>query len=668
MTENNPVYIISDSPEKGSDLFGFDAYAKTIAELIANKKNKTPLVIGIYGTWGSGKTTLMETVISHLKKLETYHDSDRSLYRDCKTVWFQAWKYKEEDEILAALIEEIFKSMKNEGFFEGCKGEIEKLTKKLNMGKVAGAVTKLISGGQVDISEFFSELEYKEKLGFYDTFQKFFDDLLWTYLKWRPKICTDETIDEEKGVLVIFIDDLDRCPPEKILKVLETIKLFMDKKGCIFVIGAANDIIEKALEGSYRKEDASKFMDKIVQVTFNLPQIPVEDFESFIEKINPEIKDAISPQLKVIVLAMKNNPRRLKRFLNNVNLQEGLVRNKGIKVHYENLLYWNIIDYVYPSLRDDIKDNAQILFTLKEFIYDIDLKLENKEIWDISKETLDKVPQSLQGYIQKKEMVDIVRKFDVSPEQLKQLITLSGIVESIEEAKEKEQEEVKVDRDKMVEVPAGIFLYGDDKHEENIEQPFYIDVYPVTNSQYAEFMKAGGYSDDKYWSDEGRKWREKNNITEPLYWRDEKWNKPDHPVVGVSYYEAGAYANWAGKRLPTEKEWEKASRGTDGRMYPWGNEFDKEKCNINESGINMTSRVDRYPNGISPYGCYDMAGNVWEWTDSWYDKEEKYKVLRGGSWSGYREGARCASRGRGWGDPGYRSVGGGFRCARTITL
>ncbi len=90
-------------------------------------------------------------------------------------------------------------------------------------------------------------------------------------------------------------------------------------------------------------------------------------------------------------------------------------------------------------------------------------------------------------------------------------------------------------------------------------------------------MKAGGYSDDKYWSDEGRKWRVKNNITELPYWRDEKWKKPDHPVIGVSYYEAGAYANWARKKLPIDKEWEKASRGADGRKYPWGKEFDKSK-------------------------------------------------------------------------------------------
>ena len=102
MAENEPVYIISDNPEKDSGLFGFDGYAKTIAELIAFKDNKTPLVIGIYGPWGSGKTTLMQTVLSYFRKIDDYKDKDH--FRNIKTVWFQAWKYKEEEEILAALI------------------------------------------------------------------------------------------------------------------------------------------------------------------------------------------------------------------------------------------------------------------------------------------------------------------------------------------------------------------------------------------------------------------------------------------------------------------------------------------------------------------------------------------------------------------------------------
>ena len=116
--------------------------------------------------------------------------------------------------------------------------------------------------------------------------------------------------------------------------------------------------------------------------------------------------------------------------------------------------------------------------------------------------------------------------------------------------------------------------------------------------------------------------------------------------------------------MPGEEEREKAARGIDGRVYPWGNEFDKNKCNTNESGIDHTTPVKKYQEGRGPYGCYDMAGNVWEWTDSWYDKGEKKRVQWGGSWVINRGFARCASR---IGDnPESRFNNTGFRCARTL--
>jgi predicted KAP-like P-loop ATPase len=215
MADPKPIDIINDNPERESVMFGFEAYAKTIAGVIANRKNDTPLVIGIYGSWGAGKTTLMEATRKLLKG-KAYED--KKLFRQTKSVWFQAWKYGKEEEILAALIEEIFKTMKTHGFFEACKAEIEKLASELKPSKVIGSVTKLLTGQ--DITEFFGELEYKEKLGFYDTFQEFFDRLLWTYLRWRPKRSHAEQTDDQAHALVIFIDDLDRCPPGKIVRVL----------------------------------------------------------------------------------------------------------------------------------------------------------------------------------------------------------------------------------------------------------------------------------------------------------------------------------------------------------------------------------------------------------------------------------------------------------------
>jgi sulfatase modifying factor 1 len=195
----------------------------------------------------------------------------------------------------------------------------------------------------------------------------------------------------------------------------------------------------------------------------------------------------------------------------------------------------------------------------------------------------------------------------------------------------------------MILIPAGEFLYGR-KKKRLILPEFWIDKTPVTNAEYARFVADTGHMPPKHW-------KGKTPPDELL----------DHPVTWVSWHDAAAYAEWAGKRLPTEEEWEKAARGSDGREYPWGDRFDPSRCNTKESGIRNSTPVGQYsPQGDSPYGCVDMAGNVWEWTASDFDKSNK--VLRGGSWDNYPGDALCAHRGRypplNW----YISVG--FRCAR----
>ena len=216
----------------------------------------------------------------------------------------------------------------------------------------------------------------------------------------------------------------------------------------------------------------------------------------------------------------------------------------------------------------------------------------------------------------------------------------------------------------MVKVPKGPFLYEEKRVREVIDHDYWIDKYPVTNEKYRAFILADGYGNQAYWSSDGWKWKIENNITVPEYWNNQRWNKADHPVVGVSYYEVEAYATWAGKRLSTEREWEKAARGEDGREYPWGDEFDKGKCNSREAAIGHTTLVTQYPNGVSPYGCYDMAGNVWEWCVDWYDETKDSHVLRGGSWDNAPEILRVSNRS---GDnAGHRDGNIGLRLAQEI--
>jgi formylglycine-generating enzyme required for sulfatase activity len=191
-----------------------------------------------------------------------------------------------------------------------------------------------------------------------------------------------------------------------------------------------------------------------------------------------------------------------------------------------------------------------------------------------------------------------------------------------------------------------------------------MDVHPVWNAAYAKFIGAGGYENPSYWTEEGWAWMVKSKITQPAFWKDSKWNQPFQPVVGVSYYEAEAYGKWAGKRLPTEEEWEKAARGTDGRIYPWGNELVSGKCNSEESNIRKTTPIGTYPQGKSPFGCQDMTGNVWEWCASWYEEADGGRVIRGGSWLNEPVYLRASYRFRG--PTVVRGNYHGFRLAQDI--
>ena len=223
----------------------------------------------------------------------------------------------------------------------------------------------------------------------------------------------------------------------------------------------------------------------------------------------------------------------------------------------------------------------------------------------------------------------------------------------------------------MVSIPAGEFTMGshdgdaDERPAHKVQvNAFSMDVYEVTVRQYAEFLRAEGFHS-------------------PLDWKT--MNQPTHqkyPVANVDWADAAAYCKWAGKRLPTEAEWEKAARGTDGRLYPWGNDPPTPlHANYGKTGSHnyeALAPVGTFENGKSPYGIYDMAGNVWEWVSDWYDTDYYknspqqnpegpstggFKVIRGGAWNTSARNLRSSDRY--WDPPSFRSLYfPGFRCVK----
>ena len=243
--------------------------------------------------------------------------------------------------------------------------------------------------------------------------------------------------------------------------------------------------------------------------------------------------------------------------------------------------------------------------------------------------------------------------------------------------------------DEMVKIPAGTFLMGSDKKvDRNAYQPefpqrkvyldaYEIDKYEVTTVQFLKFVLATDRKPLIDWQYEG------GNFQETM---------ASHPVMHVSWFDADAYCRWAGKRLPTSAEWEKAARGEDGRIYPWGNEpAGLSRANFGRTGLSGPVRdrperlllyppiisVDKYDNAVSPYGVFQLAGNVAEWTADWYDPHY-YKTAPDRNPKGPEKGTQRAFRGGGWidstpsvrpaqrngTDPNTKMNWLGFRCAR----
>jgi len=716
-------------PERNeAAFFRFKEYSTTFARMIAAKRTRTPLVLGINGKWGSGKTTLLR-LIKHkldssqhlgknLSKVEFVGKAEEEKnvlenFRRCRTVWFNAWKYADEDSLLAALIRAILEEMS--------RGDLKDKLKRLMAEKdqerydviaaFLGAFSLKFGAADfgIDLNKYKTDAPFKAHTAFFDHFNAAFEQLL---AVWVHDTLDARRIDPDKGVLAVFIDDLDRCLPAKTVQVLEAVKLFLDKHGVAFVIGADEDVIRRAVEAHYQNEkitgvEAGDYLDKIFQIRFPLPplrSVQVGDYMRAGLSLPPDLQNSID----LILAGTETNPRRIKTTLNYLQVNWALLKNSG---QASDDLQADFLRWLLIELASAEADKPELSFANRARGIE-DLELRFKFIADalnwarnIDSTEFAEKNAALIGTFRDYERFPRLRRVlrqggfsdKVTANVLDRFVYWSALApeapvsESVAGLVLGEVSEPKVEVEDMgfvagpvrgeviggiefAEIPAGKFLMGstadnpnagdDEKPQHTVDIPYAYRIgrYLVTNAQYRAFAEATKTG-----------------------WKTEA--PDDHPAVQVNWNDAVAFCAWltdelrqSGElsqsdviRLPTEAEWEKAARGEFGNEYPWGNEWDASKCNTYEGGKGGTTPVGAYsPAGDSPYGAADMAGNVWEWCSSLLkpypykleDGREDLKaggnrVLRGGAWYDRRQYARVALRN--WHNPHFRLGGYGFR-------
>jgi len=732
--ETDLLPILSDQATD-DDQLGFAPYAKTLADILGDRHTDTPLTIGVFGDWGRGKTSLMRMVEQRLL-------ANVELDFPVGTVWFNAWLYSRERALWRALIYHVLRSVRGLGSYDAAtRDRLDQLESRLYAAVTSDGGHVVLPPGALFHLEGASlppqmglDLlrRQAERDGDEETARRL-STLLADVAKSQAFTRGDEiaTLDDfrrqiekvigecivNRGRLVVFVDDLDRCLPERAVEVLEAIKLFLDVPGCAFVLGIARQVIEEGIRIRYREYetlDGARYLEKIIQIPFSLPPIAPEAVQRYVKLVSSaRLPDRVCE--KVFSVGLEHNPRQIKRTLNIFLLLWRLAQNRegGIgNITAVRLAKIVIIQQYHPSLfRLITEQGSHYLIDLeKRFSEQVsrDPEAERKE--DDGREVS---AGPLHDFLSR----GLLRKLltctlgaadanfvDLDPEAINEYIYFTrSTVEEPSTAEVAGEEAPLPFEPQTVTIPASSFWMGtaEGKPGSVNEMPqrevsleaYAIGRYPVTNAEFRRFVADGGYDEREYWTDAGWTQKESEYWTQPRFWGDADWSDNAQPVVGISWYEALAYCRWLtektekGYRLPTEAEWEKAARGDkDRRGYPWGDAWDPQRCNNRENGPDHTTPVGQFsPAGDSPFGASDMAGQVWEWCSTRYggtgevaaygypydprdgreDLEgEDTRVLRGGSWLDGAAACRCSYRFRH--APRYGDYNRGFRVARSI--
>jgi hypothetical protein len=379
------IKILGDSPTKEAEYFNFDTYITSLLYVIQESQIETPFTIAIDGKWGSGKTSLMKTI---REKLNTPPITSK---RKIKTVWFDAWKYSDKDSLLAELSFEIYQEVINKtgkistkilsqywrrfSFFLFRSQRINSLNVLSDFSNIlvsSIAITRGISPLQqnkISVKNWLNEPIYEKNMTFYRRFQQFLQAVLDVFVlekKFNSK-------DTEDGILVIFIDDLDRCPPKSIANVLESINLFFDQKGCLFIMGMDLNLVSKAIEIQYKDFvsceafSGREYLKKMIQLEFCLPEIRPEDMREFIEK-EIGIDDSLESSITLIIDTLEGNPREIKRFTNSLKFLKILrSKHKNFIINDELLIKWLLVNFVSGEFVKAVKIDPGILITFQDY-------------------------------------------------------------------------------------------------------------------------------------------------------------------------------------------------------------------------------------------------------------------------------------------------------------
>ena len=364
------IKILGDSPTT-EDGLGFDPYVNILLEAINNFDASSPLTIGIHGRWGSGKTSLM-------RMLEKRFEDDDNV----KTIWFNAWRYSKEDIIWRAFIMKLLYKL----------SVFQKL-KEADWPKVFGELIKPFFSSNPNLGDIKEAFSYGQRIDSMDEFEKGF-----------KKIVQDVVKD---GRLIIFIDDLDRCLPEKTIEILEVIKLFLDVPRCVFVLGVEREVIERGIEVRYKSREqgipisGKDYIEKIIQVPFTLPPIREDDMTRFIESLG--ISEKERGYAEIVAKGTGCNPRKVKMFLNTLRIRQTIAERTGEGIKPELSAKLFVIEYTFPDFyRDVVKYREQDFLCTSE-------KLAKGEADDELRKELEG-SETLQKYHKNEDLKSLLRE------------------------------------------------------------------------------------------------------------------------------------------------------------------------------------------------------------------------------------------------------------------